>query len=221
MTDTDVVSHDRWLVPKVGKATKENLTGLPPEIVIEFALCAQALATVDGLTGLFTRRFFEDEVPKRLARRESSGALLVIDIDCFKEVNDEYGHQIGDLILLEIANQMKSIIRPIDLAGRFGGDEFVVFFSGVSSRIAWTRATDLLRGVELATSESKKTPSVTVSIGIAVVNADENLCYTDLFKKADSELFIAKEYGRNRISPAFSVVSSHKSERRRKKDRRS
>ncbi len=158
----------------------------------------------DVLTGLGNRRHFEESASALLAgarRRARNFALLMLDIDHFKAINDRHGHAAGDDVLRELARVLRRALRASDLCGRIGGEEFAVLLPDEDlegGRIAGER---LRRAVEalLVESASAKGPiSFTVSVGVSAYPRDgEDLA--PLLQRADERLYLAKEAGRNRV----------------------
>lgn len=160
-------------------------------------------ANTDPLTQLCNRRKFleylEDEI-SRFMRYNHPASLLIFDIDHFKNVNDTYGHQTGDLVLKEVANTCKGMLRDTDLIGRYGGEEFIVFLLETDEQHAIQVAEKLRRAVEeLPIDRGGECISVTISIGIALVENGNNLSKDILIHRADKALYEAKNSGRNRI----------------------
>ena len=160
------------------------------------------LATRDSLTGLFNRRRFQEDVLVRLAesrRYGSSGALLVLDLDGFKSINDTCGHLAGDAVLKAVGQLLRRITRESDVAARIGGDEFVVLLPRATSQQALACAEKILNGMNgLRVSSGGRTIRVATSIGISVF-PDHGPTAEDLFAAADSALYRAKQAGRSRI----------------------
>jgi len=162
------------------------------------------LSLKDGLTQLFNRRHFDEvgEIKTANARRNSSPLhLLVIDIDKFKEFNDTYGHPEGDAALLSVALLLKKTFRrPTDLIFRIGGEEFAVITEGDDSKKLnlYTQAlhSNIAREAIPHTS-SCVTTYLTVSIGMANLDATANNTFADLYNRADKALYHAKQSGRN------------------------
>lgn len=153
----------------------------------------------DPMTGLFNKATTEEEI--RIALRDACpsalGVLFMIDVDNFKNVNDNLGHLAGDSILREIARRIASAFRKGDVIGRVGGDEFHVYMRDVADpAVARARAESLCEAIRglFATSDVDK--AVSVSVGIAV--ADSPIPYEDLFRQADIALYQAKGNGKNR-----------------------
>ena len=169
-------------------------------------------ATFDSLTGARNRRSFMEEVEIRLldkhrcATRPES-ALLVVDVDHFKVINDRYGHQTGDLALVRIADTLHANLREGDLFGRLGGEEFGIYLDNISP----SGAIGLAERCRLSINECRFTPNgedhvLSISVGVAIASMDED--FTSLFSQADRRLYSAKEHGRNRIeSPAISFAA--------------
>ncbi len=163
---------------------------------------AQALARQDALTGLANRRYFEEECERRLtrARRQSDRfALLFIDLDRFKQINDNLGHEAGDRLLQVVSDRLKKGVRPEDFVGRLGGDEFAVLMhdgggEDTAEHVAARLLADVSRPVMLLGREI--TPSV--SIGIAYYPKD-GASRDALLRRADTAMYRAKEEGRRRI----------------------
>jgi diguanylate cyclase (GGDEF)-like protein len=133
-----------------------------------------------------------------LARR-AQGALLIIDADNFKTVNDRYGHDRGDEALVKIASTIKSTLRSPDIVGRLGGEEFGVFLPGVGPDQAKLVAERIRQSVSSADfAPSGKPHQLSVSVGGAVF--DGQLPFAELFRLADQQLYVAKRDGRNRVS---------------------
>jgi diguanylate cyclase (GGDEF) domain len=162
-----------------------------------------ALAVTDELTGLYNRRYFERHLNVMLGKaheQERDMALMILDIDYFKAVNDNYGHDIGDAVLREFAARLKRNIRGVDLACRLGGEEFVVLMPDTDIH----QAEAVAERVRQAMAEKPfgvGTPrdlSVTVSVGVSI---RESLADTpeSLIKRADVALYRAKREGRNRV----------------------
>jgi two-component system, cell cycle response regulator len=163
------------------------------------------LAITDPLTGLFNRRYMESHVGTlidRSAARGKSLSLLILDVDYFKSVNDSFGHDAGDDVLREFAERLKASIRGIDLACRYGGEEFVVVMPDTDLGIAGMVAERIRRriaGEPFPIEGGKRTIEVTISVGIAArMGAQDNA--TLMLKRADEALYRAKREGRNRVA---------------------
>ena len=164
---------------------------------------SMALAVIDELTGLYNRRYFDRHLALMLARareQDRDMAVMLIDMDFFKAVNDNHGHDVGDAVLREFADRLRRNIRGVDLACRFGGEEFVVLMpdtdfaqaEGVAERVRTAvseQAFDIQGGRPLA---------LTISLGVALNEHHEDTPDT-LLKRADVALYRAKREGRNRV----------------------
>ncbi|MBF0559773.1 MAG: sensor domain-containing diguanylate cyclase [Nitrospirae bacterium] len=159
------------------------------------------LAVTDSLTNLYNRRFFftrlEEEFSRTL-RYDEQFALMSIDLDNLKAINDVYGHVVGDVVIRRIAKCLKSSVRKGDVVGRLGGDEFGYIMLGASEEVAFQFALRLqasLAGVVFKGLEKKPT----MSIGIAAAGSEKFKKYQDVYQAADSALYIAKKK-RNSVS---------------------
>ncbi len=160
----------------------------------------------DGLTGLYNHRFFQESLSQELARANryrTSVSLILFDIDHFKKVNDSYGHQAGDQVLMNIARAVSSSIRPTDIIARYGGEEFAVILPETSPAGAKVFAARLRRCVEgIATLVKGQLIYVTVSAGTASFGPDNNKrCKDALINAADKGLYLSKQNGRNLVTP--------------------
>ena len=160
----------------------------------------------DALTGIPNRRFFDERmiVEWSHALRESiSISLLMIDIDCFKLVNDTYGHQQGDLVLQAVAQTLKPVLqRSTDIFARWGGEEFAVFLPSTKKEGAMEIAEKIRKSVEVLSIpylDKKGRLSVTVSIGVACVKPTSEDFIVDLVRQVDIALYEAKNTGRNKV----------------------
>ncbi len=164
------------------------------------------LAFFDQLTGTYNRRKFEQLIAKELeAMRQDahSSCLVLVDIDCFKEINDTYGHLVGDEIMKAVANTFASHIRPIDVLARWGGDEFLILLSRTTVQEAQVMAQVLQKAVQaMQTIIGEHTIMVTTSFGIALLQRDNEDSYGTAYKQADSALYQAKQRGKNRVEVA-------------------
>ena len=161
----------------------------------------QSLAYRDQLTGIANRRGFADGFD-RIKSKASEGArlaLLLIDIDHFKAINDRWGHQAGDEVAAELARRISVVLRPNDVCGRWGGDEFIVLFSDLGTRPLKVIGDAMHRGLSNPVILRSGTPvPVTVSIGACLVEPDETV--EQVADMADAALYMAKENGRNRVA---------------------
>jgi diguanylate cyclase (GGDEF)-like protein len=168
-------------------------------------------ALVDGLTGLANRRSCEDTLAAELSRAERYPAPLAVvlaDLDDFKDVNDRFGHQAGDVVLREFAALLRENLRDIDLAGRWGGEEFLLLLPGTdlegAARVA-ERVRQALHHRILLSVEGEPIP-VTASFGVAEYPTADSA--PALFAAADAALYEAKRQGKNRVSAAFEHASA-------------
>lgn len=160
------------------------------------------LAATDPLTGLANRRSLEESAQREIRLSRRSGrplALLMLDLDHFKKVNDLLGHHAGDQVLVRIADKLRACLRNVDHVGRWGGEEFMVLLPAVSSQ-------DAMRIAERMCAETRDANegnvSVTVSIGVTVFQpggASEADDFAALVERADCALYHAKQDGRNCI----------------------
>jgi two-component system cell cycle response regulator len=157
----------------------------------------------DGLTRAYNKRFFLDRLHSEMRfalRHQSTLGLLLLDIDHFKRVNDEYGHQAGDRVLSEFAALIIESIRDEDVFARYGGEEFVILSRLISSDDCLRFGERLRRSVEqLAVEYDELAIPVTVSIGVACIPELRVESAHDLLRAADRALYQAKQRGRNRV----------------------
>ena len=158
----------------------------------------------DGLTSLYNHRFFQDALDteiKRALRYRRSLSLLMLDIDHFKNINDTYGHPVGDQVLSEISALLVRLVRHSDIVARYGGEEFALILTETDSSRAKVLAQRLRRGVEQHVIVCDQGVfSVTVSIGMAGASRDgAAVSRKSLISQADNALYAAKRNGRNRI----------------------
>lgn len=168
----------------------------------------------DSLTGVLSRRYALRRMEQALRDAELTGqdaAILMCDLDHFKEVNDLHGHLAGDEVLRRVGATLQGCLRPADLVGRFGGEEFIILLPGANMVGAKVAAERLRRSIRALDVVWERTPiPVSISIGVAEAGPDEGLM--DVTGRADSALYEAKEMGRNRCviwTPALGVTDSH------------
>lgn len=164
---------------------------------------AQQLAYVDGLTGIYNRRYFEMEIAteiERASRYQGRMTVIMVDIDNFKRLNDEFGHLLGDEVLRQVSNVFVQQLRKVDVVCRYGGEEFAILVPQTSGANALEVAEKLRRAV--AGFRFPGVPmKVTISAGVAEYPT-HGRTRDELVAAADAALYVSKEAGRNRISGA-------------------
>jgi diguanylate cyclase (GGDEF)-like protein/hemerythrin-like metal-binding protein len=161
----------------------------------------EQVASTDRLTGAWNRRRLEESVRsemERMARYGQSLCLLLIDVDRFKPINDQYGHTVGDAVLQRLAALLQAALRKVDSLSRWGGEEFVVLCPNTARATASAVAERLRR--EVAAAHFASVGSVSVSIGVAECGAGES--WEEWFARADAALYRAKSGGRNQVQVA-------------------
>jgi two-component system cell cycle response regulator len=164
------------------------------------------MAITDALTGLFNRRYMESHLGTLIEQATARGkplSTLVIDIDYFKAINDTDGHDAGDDVLRDFALRLKRSIRGIDLACRYGGEEFVIVMPETDMAVAAMVAERLRRRIAaepFPIQQGARAVPVTISIGIAALRGNDDTAAA-LLKRADQALYRAKRDGRNRVVP--------------------
>jgi diguanylate cyclase (GGDEF)-like protein len=161
---------------------------------------SQMVAVTDELTQVYNRRGLLEIGAREVARARRFGhplTALMVDIDHFKSINDNLGHLVGDVALSEVAHRMRSLLRQVDLIGRFGGEEFAVLLPETDLR----GGTLLAERLRLAVAQPMQTDGgqlqVTISVGVAALDPAQSL--HALIDEADARLLRAKELGRNRV----------------------
>ncbi|SFE80015.1 diguanylate cyclase (GGDEF) domain-containing protein [Paenibacillus catalpae] len=157
-------------------------------------------ASYDDLTGTLNRRMFTANAKAsldRYARKKEAVSYLLFDIDCFKDINDTYGHHVGDLVLKDVTNRIKQQLGENDLFVRYGGDEFGILLPGKNELESSTLAERIKNMLE--TAPSSLPVSYTVSIGVLTVVPDQHTLLEAMYKRCDQALYNAKRNGRNSI----------------------
>jgi len=220
--DVGVVVLDRQYRIEVWNTFMENRSGQPPgdvrgqSIIYDVTDVAtnrrqlqaanrelQRLSSTDRLTGLFNRGHWEEMLRQEYARHrryDRNAALVMFDIDHFKKINDSYGHQAGDAVIQQTAELVRQCMRDADIAGRYGGEEFVVLLPDTDSDGALTFAERFRQTVEAheVVYENHRI-HFTVSLGIADLSQPTS-GYAQLIERADSALYSSKAGGRNQVS---------------------
>lgn len=161
------------------------------------------LAFFDQLTGVFNRRKFQELLEKQVEAIRSKGhvsCILLVDIDAFKEINDNYGHPVGDMVLKEVAIILKESLRKTDAVSRWGGDEFMILLPETSladGTVLAEKLRDLIANKEFILKGKKV--SLTASFGISLLDGNEDDLLETAYRIADEGLYRAKEKGSNRV----------------------
>ncbi|MFT5624020.1 MAG: two-component system cell cycle response regulator [Lentimonas sp.] len=171
-------------------------------------------AVTDPLTGLYNRRYATPyllEISKQSRRTGQKFAVMMIDIDHFKVINDKYGHAAGDAVLVELASRLRKNLRVIDLIARVGGEEFLVALphsTAEQAQIAANRLCTLVNQKQFEIGHGFKPLRVTVSVGVAVgcANSTEMVCADNMCHQADGALYLAKSAGRDQVALAHSAA---------------
>ena len=163
----------------------------------------ERLTRLDGLTGLYNRNTFVELTRLELDRAQrqgSSTSILLLDLDHFKRVNDTWGHPAGDAVLKNVAALVTGTIRSTDLAGRLGGEEFIILLPGTSAASARMLAEKVRARLEANPTRFESTViRSTASIGLSGTTPAEKLTFDTLYNDADKALYLAKQRGRNRV----------------------
>ena len=163
------------------------------------------ISRTDGLTGLLNRKTWENELEsefKRFARSQNSCSLVILDIDHFKKINDGYGHPAGDEVIRKTSHILKESIREIDIAGRYGGEEFVIILVDTDLAGAEVVAERLRQQIEAQIVEyDGNNITYTVSLGVAELSSNYS-DKTQWLSTADQALYQSKESGRNQVTLA-------------------
>ncbi len=160
------------------------------------------MSRIDGLTGTYNRRHWQDSLKQEYAkasRHQKNLSLIMLDLDHFKLLNDNYGHQCGDMVLIEVSALITKLLRVEDVFGRYGGEEFAIILPETELEGAMELAERVCRAVEnsLLTYNNKRI-EVTISLGVTQLSGKET-SYEELITQADSALYQAKACGRNQV----------------------
>ena len=185
--------------------------------VTEITLARQALEQIalhDTLTGLANRRKFQDRYELERLRQARLGlplTLVLVDVDHFKQVNDTWGHIVGDVCLKAVANVLSSHLRTIDLVARFGGEEFLILLSDANLKEGALVAEKLRRALEGTVIETglaaQPALQITASFGVTTLLPSEDLSLEAVIERADGAVYAAKHGGRNRVCSAENTVA--------------
>lgn len=161
------------------------------------------LAEIDPLTEALSRRHFFELAQQKFDAAEHANtnlSLMIFDIDHFKQVNDTHGHSAGDQALKQVVNQCQLALRPLDLVGRYGGEEFVVLLPNVDLQVALMIADRVRRRISLTEVKTDNASfHITISAGVATCHLEQDTDIEVLLKRADAALYRAKEGGRDRV----------------------
>ncbi len=182
--------------PKVVKARVRSYVQL-----YDFIRQTERLGQNDGLTGLYNKKMTEQQIKKQLSSNPplKCGALMIIDVDNFKSVNDTFGHLYGDAVITQLGSALRSIFQKSDILGRVGGDEFFVFLRNYNSPdVLKDRAAEVCNEFRKTYEQNNTVVKISASIGIATTENSFN--FEDIYKFADIALYNTKSLGKNNFS---------------------
>ena len=156
-------------------------------------------AHIDALTKLYNRYGMETWITQRLKEKDADdqSAMLVLDVDNFKYVNDTFGHMLGDALLVDIADMIRTLFPDDFFCGRIGGDEYQIFALNISKDIICAKAETLCKKIKEKYEKEHQDYNISISIGIAFSEENKGQDYAELYKMADLALYQAKEKGKN------------------------
>jgi len=185
----------------------ETLAGEAAIIIANITYDRQII--IDGLTGLYVHWFFYECLRKEISRAERQNlslALLMVDLDYFKQFNDSFGHPMGDKALVKVAEILKNDLRDIDTVARYGGEEFAIILPGVDEKLSIRtaeRIRESLEGYRFKVINGKF--RLTLSIGICIF--EKGLSAEEMVERADKALYWVKQHGRNQVKPWASLAN--------------
>ncbi len=153
----------------------------------------EKMVITDHLTKLHSRNFLNENIHRSMSE-DAFGTFILIDIDNFKQINDTYGHQVGDEVLIQVASIIHDNIRDTDIGARWGGEELAIYLPRIPLHVAVTIAERLVAKVNELTA-----PRITISCGVSYWTKESDDNFTKLFKRADQALYLAKETGKNKV----------------------
>lgn len=201
-------------LPALAKSRQDDLGRLTDEIRDLIGALDDRMARLkrqafsDPLTGLGNRRWLSENAATEIARaKRERGTLSVIafDLDHFKRVNDEYGHEAGDQVLIAVAEAAKPVLRPYDLLARIGGEEFCALLPGTDQRGAQLIAERLRSAISSIALTDLRGRCVTASFGVYEAQLPQQR-FREMLRRADERLYEAKRAGRNRVHPDRSIA---------------
>ncbi len=160
---------------------------------------AKKEATLDPMTNVLNRTHFVRAIEENRSTKDNAGFFLMLDADNFKQVNDTFGHAVGDTVLLKITDVMRSTLREGDIVGRLGGEEFGIYLPGVTRQQAYEIAERIRMRVEDTSIEVEQGEFYNVTVSIGAVFAAKQHNVTQLMQMADRNLYRAKGKGRNQV----------------------
>jgi len=182
--------------------------------MVRFFKVMLKISRIDYLTKIYNRRALIEELDIEFSKKErypeSGFSFILFDIDDFKDVNDSYGHNIGDVVLIEVADIISKSVRKSDICGRFGGDEFGILLPLTDLESSLKVAKKILKTVSDAEFSSAKSKfGITLSIGVVEVNSESDVSNMEkLINEADKYLYLAKQKGKNAICSRFCTGDS-------------
>lgn len=159
----------------------------------------------DGLTGIFNKRYFFDCLYHMNNILDQNYSIIILDLDGFKKINDEYGHPFGDLVLVNVAGIIKGMMRTSDIVARYGGDEIIIFLNNFTDREKLNKRVNDMKDKISGTliTDGEKSLCVTASFGV-FIKENVKMTLDECIKKADKNLYISKKSGKNRVTIGWS-----------------
>lgn len=158
-------------------------------------------ASYDGLTDIFNKRYFFETLNLITNLTEQDYCIVIVDLDDFKSINDNYGHPVGDIVLKKVAKIIQKSTRANDIVARYGGDEIIIFLQNFTDREKVEQRVELMRDdiEKLVITSEEVSLSITASFGVYIKH-DEILSLDEVIKKADEIMYLSKNSGKNRVT---------------------